>query len=249
MKKSQIKWLRVMIYFIIATTLSNFFRLTLFDWYKGLTLPYGLTGIKYLLEGVGPLIGAITIFTLFRYKSSITTFGTSVKKSIIMISIPIILFTAFGVKNDQHLNIHYYGFIIGFIIALYCIFEESGWRGYLQDELKDLKPLYRYLIIGILWYAWHLTFISQNTTFLNEFKMLGVFVLLSWGIGQIAEKTHSVIASSCFHLLGSLLGFSPLLSTAFDDTTRYMIFGIALILWIYIINTWNKKSAHTANIG
>lgn len=207
-----------MIYFIIATTLSSFFRLTLFDWYKGLTLPYGLTSIKYLLEGVGPFIGAIIIFILFRYKSSITTFGSSVKKSIVMISIPIILFSAFGVKNDQHLNIHYYGFIIGFIIALYCIFEESGWRGYLQDELKDLKPLYRYLIIGILWYAWHLTFITQYTTFLNEFKMLGLFVLLSWGIGQIAEKTHSVIASSCFHLLGQPLRF---FSFTFDSFWRY----------------------------
>jgi membrane protease YdiL (CAAX protease family) len=159
-----------------------------------------------------------------------------------MISIPIILFSAFGVNNDLNLNSHYYGFIVGTIILSYCIFEESGWRGYLQDELKGLKPILKYLIIGVLWYAWHLTFIIQDTSLIFELKMLSIFILVSWGIGQIAAKTHSILASSCFHFIGSILGFSPLLSTSFDSTTRYIICAIALSLWILIMNTWDKKA-------
>lgn len=246
METKNINWLRVLTYFVIATAVSSVFRFQLFDWYRQLSLPYGLTGIKYLLEGIGPLIGAIIIFTLFKKRSLITIFGTSVKKSFIMISLPIILFSVFGVKNDLDLNTHYYGFIIGVIISLYCIFEESGWRGYLQDELKGLKPILKYLIIGLLWYTWHLTFISQDTTLLFELKMLAIFIFASWGIGQIAEKTHSILASSCFHFIGSILGFSPLLSTSFDNTTRYIICAIVLTLWILIVNTWDKKAESTA---
>lgn len=240
-KKSD--WIRIFTYFVIATTVSSVFRFQLSEWYKELTLPYGLTAIKYLLEGLGPLVGAIIIFKIFKRKSCITLFGTSVKKSIAMISVPVILFSAFGVKNNLNLDTHYYGFIIGLIMVLYCIFEEVGWRGYLQDEIKELKPSLRYTIVGILWYAWHLTFISQDTTLLNELKMLALFILLSWGIGQIANKTHSASASACFHFLGSLMGFSPLLSNAFDNSTRYIIFGIALSIWIYIVNTWEKKAS------
>lgn len=242
METKKANWLKVLIYFVIATAVSNIFRFQLFDWYKELSLPYGLTLIKYLLEGVGPLIGAIIIFVLFKKKSSITIFGTSSKKSIVMISIPIILFSAFGVNNDLNLNSHYYGFVISLIITLYCVFEECGWRGYLQDELKELKPILKYLIIGLFWYTWHLTFITQGTTIIFELKMLAILILASWGIGQIAIKTHSVLASACFHFIGSILGFSPLLSTSFDNTTRYIICAIVLTLWIIIVNTWDKKA-------
>jgi uncharacterized protein len=245
MENKNLKWLRIIIYFFIAITVSNIFRFQLFGWLKELSLPYGLTGIKYLLEGLGPLIGAIIIFKLFKKKSSITLLGTSGRRSFIMISIPIILFTAFGIKNSLNLNPHYYGFIVGVIISLYCIFEEMGWRGYLQDELKEFKPALKYLIIGILWYSWHLTFISHETTLLFELKMLVIIIFSAWGIGQIAEKTRSVLASSCFHFIGSILDFSPLLSAAFDNTTRYLIFAIALIVWIIIVNTWKAKKTLT----
>jgi len=59
-----------------------------------------------------------------------------------MISIPIILFSAFGIDNNLNLNSHYYGFVISVIISTYCIFEEIGWRGYLQDELKELNSAF-----------------------------------------------------------------------------------------------------------
>ena len=243
MKNAKVNRLSVIVYFIVAITLSGVFRFQLVDWYKDLSIPFGLTGFKYLLEGIGPLAGALLVLKLFRKKSSISLFGTSIKNSIIMIAVPVILFSIFGAKNGHGLNPHYYGFIIGVIIALYGIFEETGWRGYLQDELAELKPFWKYLIIGILWYAWHLSFISPDTTLLNELKFFGILILASWGIGQIAEKTKSVIASACFHIIGNILSFSPLLATALEDRQRYIIFAIALIIWIYIVNTWDKKAA------
>lgn len=237
-------WFRIIIYYLIAITLSGIFRLGLFEWYNNMHLPFGLTNfLKALLEGSGPITGAFVIWMIAKQKSSITLFGTQTKKSLIMFSIPLLLFTFFGINNEQDVNPHIYGFIIGLGVVMYGIFEEFGWRGYLQNELKDLKPLYKTLINAVLWYAWHLTFIIRGTTLLNELQFFAIILFATWGIGAIAEKTKSIIASACFHILGNILFISSLVSSAFDNQTRYIIFGISLVSWIYIVNTWEKKSA------
>jgi membrane protease YdiL (CAAX protease family) len=235
-------WLNVIIFYIIATTLSGIFRLGLFDWYNKMTLPYGLTIIiKSILEGIGPIAAATIILITIKKKSDITFLGLNKTKSIIMIAIPILLFTIFGANNEQNLNRHYYGFIVGASLILYAAFEEFGWRGFLQNEFSNLKPFLRAIIIGSFWYLWHLSFISNDTTVTNELKFFGILVFASWGIGAIAEKTKSVFASACFHLIGSILSFSPLISSSFDIQTRYIIFGICIFSWIIIVNTWEKS--------
>jgi membrane protease YdiL (CAAX protease family) len=158
-----------------------------------------------------------------------------------MVIIPILLFTIFGGNNDQNLNRHYYGFIVGTSLTLYAVFEECGWRGFLQNEFANLKPFLRAILIGSFWYLWHLSFISNDTTVLDELKFFGILVFASWGIGAIADKTKSIFASACFHLIGSILTFSPLISNSFDNQTRYIIFGICLFSWIIIVNTWEKS--------
>jgi membrane protease YdiL (CAAX protease family) len=235
-------WFQVIIYFIIATTLSGVFRLGLFDWYNKMTLPYGLTIVmKSILEGIGPIAGATIVLLTIKKKSDIIFLGLNKTKSFIMVIIPILLFTIFGANNDQNLNRHYYGFIVGISLALYAVFEEYGWRGFLQNEFSNLKPFLRAIIIGSFWYLWHLSFISNDTTVFDELKFFGILIFASWGIGAIAEKTKSVFACACFHLIGSILTFSPLISNSFDNQTRYIIFGICLFSWIIIVNTWEKS--------
>ena len=235
-------WIRIAIYYSIAITLSFLFRLELFDWNSKWTLPFGLTTIiKSLLEASGPFLGALLVLKIAKIKSQITLFGTQVIKSNLMIALPILLFTIFGANNNLNLNRHYYGFIIGLSIALYGVMEEYGWRGFLQNELIKLKPFQKSLIIGVLWYAWHLTFLSKEANVVNELKFLSILIFASWGIGAIAEKTKSIIASACFHILGNIISFSPLISNAIDSQTQYMIFGICLVSWFIMVNTWDKK--------
>lgn len=239
-------WVQLIIFLIIATALSAVFRLGLFDWYNKIALPLGLTTIlKSLLEGIGPLAAAIIVLKTINKKSDITFLGSKKNKSLIMVIIPIVLFTIFGANNAQNLNRHYYGFIVGISLVLYAIFEEYGWRGYMQNELTNLKPLVKSIIIGSFWYVWHLSFISTDTTLFNELKFLGILIFASWGIGAIAEKTKSVFVSACFHLVGNILTFSPLIANSFDNQTRYLIFGICLFSWIIIVNTWDKKIIKT----
>ena len=84
------------------------------------------------------------------------------KWSLIMLSIPVILLAIFGVDNENNINIHLYGMLGGIGTLIYCFCEEIGWRGYLQDELKSVKEWKRILLIGFLWYLWHLSFITNQ---------------------------------------------------------------------------------------
>jgi membrane protease YdiL (CAAX protease family) len=197
--------------------------------------------MKSILEGIGPIAAATIVLISIKKKSDITFLGSKKTKSFIMVIIPILLFTIFGGNNDQNLNRHYYGFIVGTFLTLYAVFEEYGWRGFLQNEFSNLKPFLRAIIIGSFWYLWHLSFISNETSVFDELKFFGILVFASWGIGAIAAKTKSVFACACFHLIGSILTFSPLISNSFDNQTRYIIFGICLFSWIIIVNTWEKS--------
>ncbi|MDP8220300.1 MAG: hypothetical protein P9X26_03070, partial [Candidatus Stygibacter frigidus] len=168
-----ISWKRILIFFIIATAISNVFRFDIFEIKSGLeqlpTLIFIL--VTVFLEGSGVLIGALIAISFLKKsrKTEITLFGTSKSKSLIMAIIPIIILAIIGVKNEFQLNSHLYGFIAIIGTLLYCIMEEYGWRGYLQEELKTLKPWQKNLMIGFVWYLWHLSFLTEATVGDNLF--------------------------------------------------------------------------------
>ncbi|MGJ8685690.1 MAG: CPBP family glutamic-type intramembrane protease [Nonlabens sp.] len=83
--------------------------------------------------------------------------------------IPIVILTIIGVENDFTINSRLFGFITIVGTLLYCIMEEYGWRGYLQEELKTLKSWQNYLFIGFLWFLWHLSFLTKATIGENVF--------------------------------------------------------------------------------
>jgi membrane protease YdiL (CAAX protease family) len=242
MKIKNQPWIQIGIYYAIAITISSIFRLEIFQWYNKIDLSFGLTVmLKALLESCGPFIGALIALRLTKSKHKITLFGSNTAKSILMMTFPVVLISIFGANNDLALNRHYYGFIMGLSIAFYGIFEEYGWRGYLQNVLIELKPMQKSLIIGVLWYTWHLSFLSKQTSILNELLFFGIILFGSWGIGAIAEKTKSIIASACFHIIGNILFLSPDLSSALGNLSKLIISGICLTFWIIIVNTWDKK--------
>ena len=208
--------------------------------------------ITVLLEGSGVIIGAlITIWLLKKNrKTEMTLFGTSKSKSLIMAIIPIISLTAIGVKNEYQMDSHLYGFIAIIGTLIYCIMEEYGWRGYLQEELKTIKPWQKYLSIGFLWYLWHLSFLRDAAIGDNLF-FLSMMVFGSWGIGQVAESTKSILASSCFHLIIQIMMFNALIKNGIDGTEKMIILGVSVGLWFVIIKKWEKENtiANTSNRG
>jgi membrane protease YdiL (CAAX protease family) len=240
-----ISWKRIIIFLLISILISNIFRFDIFEIKPELeklpTWIFILTSV--LLEGSGVIIGALIILPLLKKqrKTEISLFGTSKTKSLIMMFIPIALLVIIGVKNDFEMNYHIYGFIAAIGTFLYCIMEEYGWRGYLQEELKRLKSWEKYLIIGFLWYLWHLTFLTKASLGDNLF-FLGMMILGSWGIGQVAESTKSIIASACFHMIIQIMMFNALIKDGINGTEKIVILGISVVIWFLIIKKWEKES-------
>ena len=243
---TSISWKRILLFLLIAITISNIFRFDVFELKSELeklpTWIYILTSI--LLEGSGVIIGALLIIPFLKKqrKTEISLFGTSKTKSLLMASIPILVLVVNGVKNDFEMNNHIYGLVASIGTLLYCIMEEYGWRGYLQEELKELKPWKKYLIIGFIWYLWHLTFLTKASLGDNLF-FLGMMILGSWGIGQVAESTKSILASACFHMIIQIMMLNALIKDGIDGTEKIIILGISIVIWFVIIKKWEKESA------
>jgi uncharacterized protein len=245
MKENVIDFKRLFLFLIIAIPLSNVFRFDVFNLNESLEkLPTWIfLLLTAILDGSGVFTGAlIAIYLLKKQRSiEISLFGTSRNKGLLMSVIPIVLLATIGVKNEHGLNPHLYGFFVGFGSWIYCILEEYGWRGYLQEEFKYLKPLIRYLLIGFIWYFWHLLFLGNSTIYENLF-ILGMMILGSWGIGKIVELTKSIVASACFHLVTQIMMFNSLIKNGIDLTQKLIILGISVLLWIIILRKWDKEN-------
>ena len=241
--------IRISIFYIIGIVLSNVFRFDLLNLYKSKET---LTVLELLLTSplgaIGLLIGALISIYLLKKERNLhySLFGTSLKWSLIMLIIPIILLAIFGVKNENGLNAHYYGFIGGIGTLIYCFCEEIGWRGYLQDELKSVKEWKRVIIIGCLWYLWHLSFIS-NQNFIDNIQFLGWLIFGSWGIGKVIDLTKSIIAATCFHMIINIMMFNTLMKNGIDGSSKLIILGVSVTIWILILIIWGKENKTITN--
>ncbi len=245
MKENSIDFKRLFLFLIISISVSNVFRFDIFSIDKSLekllpTWIYLL--LTAFLEGSGVFIGAlISIYLLSKQRGiEISLHGTSRNKGLLMAVIPILLLTIIGVKNEQGLNPHLYGFFAVSGSFIYCILEEFGWRGYLQEEFKNQNPIKRYLLIGFIWYFWHLAFLGNSTVYDNLF-ILGMMILGSWGIGKIVELTKSIVASACFHLIIQIMTFNSLIKNGIDLTQKLLILVISILLWIILLRKWDKE--------
>lgn len=120
--------------------------------------------------------------------------------------------------------------VVTFVI--YALFEEYGWRGYLQSELTQIGKWSRIFIITVLWFLWHLNF----TLSAGNFIFFGILLLGSWGIGEIAIKSNSLLACACFHSAINILGANiPQVS----GSIKLIVVGISVIIWVLVL--FNKR--------
>ncbi len=233
-----------MLFFTIATLLSNIFRFDVFSVKESLkSIPNWLyIVVMTLLEGSGILVGTIIGLKLLHQRKTIAAsiFGSSFGYSALMMVIPVILFLVFGVNNNFNMNKHVYGLLVIVCTLLYCIIEEYGWRGYLQEELQDLKPWKKYTLIGFMWYIWHLPFLSE-TSLMSNLLFLAGLILGSWGIGQVVISTRSVSASACFHLIIQILLYNSLIKNGINQNQKVIIIIVCVVLWVFILKKWEKE--------
>jgi hypothetical protein len=239
----KIKIGRLIIFLVIAFGVSNIFRFNIFHLNEVLesNSKWSYLITQGILEGSGIFIaGILGLFLLKKQRAvDISFFGTSKLKSILMALVPSILLIVIGVQNKYEINAHLFGLIAAFGSFIYCIMEEYGWRGYLQEEFKFLKPVLKFLLIGIIWYTWHLSFLTE-ANLIENLIFLGTLIFGSWGIGKVAELTHSILACSCFHLIVNIFMFNHFFNNAFTGNSQLIIVLVSILLWVLILVKWKK---------
>ena len=244
MTNERVGWARLIVFFVIAIVVSNLFRFDVFDLKQYLNeLPAWLfIFIIVFLDGSGVIIAALLALLMLKRErqTEISFFGTSKRYGLIMAVIPVILLAALGVENEYQMNNHIYGLVAIIATLAYCIMEEYGWRGYLQEELRSIKKWPKYLIIGSLWYVWHLSFL-QETSIGDNLFFLAMMNFGSWGIGQVAESTRSILASACFQLIIQIMMFNSLIKNGNDGTEKIIILVASVGIWFALVKKWEKE--------
>ncbi len=113
---------------------------------------------------------------------------------------------------------------LDFVLILLVVGEELGWRGYALPKLvKTRSPLVASLIIGVLWWLWHLPlfFIAGTPQFNQPIAAFLVMttaysILLSW---VVLQARGSVLIATLFH--GAINIFQGFFLAGVDPASRY----------------------------
>lgn len=231
--KLKTRWLYIIIFYIIAVLISSLFNSGLLTpFYEKLVSPSFLINFSYLPASFGTLIAALFAFLFNKNRNkNITFLGNNILKNIIIGITPFIIFSIIGMNNEFKININQFALVFGAINLVYANFEEIFWRGFLQNELNQISVFFRYLLIGTMWWAWHMRF---STTF-----DLTVFLLICIGssflMGAFVEKTKSYFTTAGFHLVIILLS-----NTGNLDSKKITAGLLTFFVWTLISIFWKK---------
>jgi membrane protease YdiL (CAAX protease family) len=114
--------------------------------------------------------------------------------------------------------------------------EELGWRGFLQDALRPLSPVKRFVLIGVLWEFWHFTTRTTHGWSLQRIAVTllisySAVILLSFVLGYAAERSRSVVVAVSLHLYIDVL---------LNNLDLYIPLLLALPIWVLLLVTWPK---------
>ncbi|PUV25236.1 CPBP family intramembrane glutamic endopeptidase [Sphingobacterium athyrii] len=225
--KRKINFGAIVTYYIIAIVCRYFTNKT--ELLSSFESPY----LKSILTGVGPAIGATAVFLIFNIKPVL-----SLKGNYKNMLIPITLYWVFPIaliSMVSYVTLGKIPYLAVSSVLIYGLLEEIGWRGFLYQEFKALKPLYNILLLSVLWFLWHLNFDFTPI----QISFFVILVLGSWGIGKVADSTGSLIAVSAFH---SLNNFFPNMNTKSGP-----ILGILLAVWAVSLLIRKRMRIKAAN--
>lgn len=244
MKTFYEKYKPVIIFYLLACLFSwPFFlwRDVFSDSWNNLNIHYI---IKISLIMWGPGLSAIICSFIFkdRIKKTTTFFGTSVIKSLLFWGVPMAMFLLFGFKGYEG---SYSSFAINMAgTFIFTLGEELGWRGFLQDQLNHLPKWKRYLSIGTMWELWHFTTRTLSGNMIARILRPLIFIIpnsaLSWILGEGVNKSKSIIVAVTLHSWINIL-------IEFGNTNTYIIFGLSVPFWCFMLLKWNKNEIVNEN--
>ena len=233
--QQHVKWKYVILFVLIAFVISAPVNLGwLSDKLDNFTLPFGLDRFKILLQGLGPFIAGIVLRKMDSNGIDSTPKGKYKSTGWIMIGISILLLAVIGNPNDKGINAHYWGALTALIVIIHAYFEETGWRGYLEHALQSLSEGIRVLLISVIWYLWHLSFLSNNSI-LAELLFFAILLLGTWLLGRLFKQTKSILIVAAFHSIFNLMQWWNLALTP-----KIIWLSVLVLVWILFM-TFQKK--------
>lgn len=239
------RWARIALYYAIAIAVSALARL---HWHMGSATSNSAGSMyRHLIAGAGPALGVLAVLLIFRHRPSRTFAGSNSRFAAVAITVPAVVLALRGIANPFGMNPHLFGLHMGVWIAAYAVLEEIGWRGYLQGEFADHSPLARYVIVGLFWYAWHLSWVT-NASIGGEVAGALILIVAAIGIGFVADRTRSILAAAAFHVIGNIMGMTTDFRTLMPPGERLLLAGLCFGVLLIVLRLWriaDKGARHS----
>lgn len=220
-------WIYISLFVLIAFAISAPVHLGCTEsYFRTITNNSFISDWGYLLAGLGPFLAGILILVLHKSNSNrITLFGNNRVKNLLIAILPVISFTIIGLENTEEIDYHLYAFIYTSINVLYSFLEEFGWRRYLQNALEGVNKNIKYILIGSIWWVWHLRFTTDFDLFFFPLICIGGGYLL----GKLADDTKSILPIVSMHTLVIILTNSGAITT-----NKILGVVLAIVGWFVI---------------
>lgn len=247
----RVRWLHVITFYALACGFS-----WPFFWWRDMHseswLAWQAPGfLKTATYMWGPGLAALACFVIFRktHRRRITLAGTSVARSLAFYLAPLLALAALGAEAGG-MSGHLWP-LACIVICLFTTFgEELGWRGFLQDALHPLSPVKRYILIGVMWEAWHFTNRTSHGEIGDIMLRLAIFypfcILMSWLFGSAVERSKSILVAHTFHLWVNLAGETNYLEPSWQVNT---VFVASIALWIWLLRGWPSSRREAPPAG
>lgn len=238
-----VPWLSIGAFAIVATLFSYPFRNNIFNLADKLL--FGIPVLQAVLEGIGVFV-ATAIFTrgFRRFWKPATYLGDLPLYSLAVWATPAIVLLILGVKNSVGVNAHLFGLALGASVSVYCLFEETGWRGFLQNATTSLSRWKRCLVVGVIWYIWHTGFLDSPVnmpSMVAQAKFLLALLAASYLLESLVDKTNSVLLAASFHFIINMLAFNRIGGIAESDSGRLYLMGVIVLVWAPMLVHWHMR--------
>lgn len=184
-------------------------------------------------HGIALFIVSIAAYGFFKIKRNTTFLGNKPYYSLLFAVVFLVAYSVIGFSNNYGINRYLWAFIFCISTLIYDIFEETAWRGFLNDSLRPIPIWLKGIITGILWSLWHVLIFQNFNQFGGFHIFLALSVFVSILMSYATERTNSILVASSIHALLILRDVNVTI--------------ICAMIWIVLLTVWklpfNKKLA------